>query len=106
MEDVFAFYNFYEERQACYSFRKYGAEATLRALKLIVSEAANKINDSYVNTVDCCEKAVKYDCISDSQNLIIKWAAYYKKQIIKERFERWVLIVLCLLLFSFWLRQL
>nr|WP_321514135.1 hypothetical protein [uncultured Pseudodesulfovibrio sp.] len=106
MDEVFAFYNFHEERQACYSLRKYGAEATLRALKLLVVEAANEINKNYVDVADCCSEAVDYDYKSCAQNLIIEWAAYYKKQIVRERLERWVLIVLCLLLFFFWLQQL
>ena len=106
IDDVIMFYNFHDEWQACYAFKRYGPEATLKALKLLVNEAASEINDSYVNTADCCKKAVKYDCISSTQNLIIKWAAYYKKQIIKERFERWGLRVLWVVIFYIGYRHL
>lgn len=102
--EIFRFYNFQDEWEACYSFRKYGGESTLQALKLLVTEAATEICNNYVDVTGCCEKAVEYDIQACSQGLIIKWSKRSRKKIIRERLGRWGGRILLLILCLFWIQ--
>lgn len=98
-DPAFKVYNFQDERQACYCFKKYGNKPTLMALRKICLEAACNININYTNVLQCCEEAMSYSYIVRSEKMIIKWAAFYKKQIIKKNLERWGSRVLWIIIF-------
>jgi hypothetical protein len=74
------------------------------ALRAVCLDAAIEINSNYTDVLECCEKAMRYKDIIQRDELIIKWAARYKRKILKRHLKLmglctpWALLLLCLYL--------
>ncbi|MEF2146389.1 MAG: hypothetical protein V3573_13165 [Desulfovibrionaceae bacterium] len=96
VESIFRFYNFHEKRQPCFCFKKYGPKTTLKALRVLVLEAAKAINDDYIDIYTCCEKAVGYHRYVESEQLVVKLAA----KIRRKEWTEWTEAAIALLVYA------